>query len=104
MRDKLHSVTASLYKLSGIRSDLVRMDPEWEGWDYIKLTDALIHLTCRLLLEAGSRSAANLDKLMSSLSPSQRREAPFWALARGEGTNSARLFTPEKRKGKHGEV
>ena len=30
------------------------------------------------------------------LSQSQRREAPFRALARGEGPNSARLFTPWK--------
>jgi hypothetical protein len=32
------------------------------------------------------------------LSPSQRRVAPFRALARGEGTNSARLFTPGERE------
>jgi hypothetical protein len=31
-------------------------------------------------------------------SPSQRRGAPFRALARGEGTNSARLFTPGERE------
>jgi hypothetical protein len=32
------------------------------------------------------------------LSPSRRREALFGALARGEGTNSALLFTPGKTK------
>ena len=33
------------------------------------------------------------------LSPSQRREGPLRALARGElGTNSARLFAPGKKK------
>ena len=32
-------------------------------------------------------------------SPSQRRKVPFWALARGEGTNSARLFTPVNTAG-----
>ena len=32
------------------------------------------------------------------LSPNQRRELPFRALARGKSTNSVRLFTPEKRK------
>jgi hypothetical protein len=32
------------------------------------------------------------------LSPSQRRGAPFRALAQGEGTNSARLFTPGERE------
>jgi hypothetical protein len=35
--------------------------------------------------------------LLLSLSPSQRRRAPFRVLARGEGTNSARLFTPGER-------
>jgi hypothetical protein len=32
------------------------------------------------------------------LSLSQRRGAPFRASARGEGTNSDRLFTPGERK------
>ena len=35
------NVAMTLDKLSGIRSDLVRTDPEWEDWDYIKLTEAL---------------------------------------------------------------
>ena len=30
------NVAMTLDKLSGIRSDLVRTDPEWEDWDYIK--------------------------------------------------------------------
>ena len=29
------NVAMTLDKLSGIRSDLVRTDPEWEDWDYI---------------------------------------------------------------------
>ena len=32
------------------------------------------------------------------VSPSQRRGAPFRALAWGEGTNFARLFTPGERE------
>ena len=32
------------------------------------------------------------------LSPSQRRGAPFRALARDKGTNSPRLFTPGETK------
>ena len=35
------NVAMTLNKLSGIRSDLVRTDPEWQDWDYIKLTEAL---------------------------------------------------------------
>ena len=31
-------------------------------------------------------------------SPSQRRRVPFSGLTRGEGTNSARLFTPGEKK------
>jgi hypothetical protein len=38
-----------------------------------------------------------LNREFSILFPSQRRGAPFRALARGEGTNSARLFTTGKR-------
>ena len=35
------NVAMTLDKLAGIRSDLVRTDPEWEDWDYNKLTEAL---------------------------------------------------------------
>ena len=35
------NVAMTLDKLSGIRSDLVRTDPVWEDWDYVKLTEAL---------------------------------------------------------------
>jgi hypothetical protein len=37
-------------------------------------------------------------QLFHVLSPSQWHGAPFRALARGEGTNSARLFTPGERE------
>ena len=46
------------------------------------------------LEEMGKESA----RWINYMTPSQRREAPFRASARGEGTNSARLFTPGKRK------
>jgi hypothetical protein len=29
----------TLDKLSGIRGNLVRNDPEWDAWDFIKLTN-----------------------------------------------------------------
>ena len=35
------NVSTTLGKLSGIRGDLVRTNPYWESWDYIKLTEAL---------------------------------------------------------------
>ena len=34
-------VAMTLDKLPAIRGDLVRTDPEWESWDFIKLADAL---------------------------------------------------------------
>ncbi|XP_046843130.1 uncharacterized protein LOC124437166 [Xenia sp. Carnegie-2017] len=41
------SVAMTLDKLSGIRSDLVRTDPNWDEWDYIKLIEALTLWTRR---------------------------------------------------------
>ena len=33
------NVSMTLDKLSGIRGDLVRSDPEWETWDFVQLTE-----------------------------------------------------------------
>ena len=41
------NVAMTLDKLSAIRGDLVRTDPEWENWDYIKLSEALVLWTRR---------------------------------------------------------
>ena len=35
------NVSITLEKLAGIRGDLVRTDPEWEAWDFVKLTEAI---------------------------------------------------------------
>ena len=35
------NVTMTLEKLTAIRGDLVRTDPEWASWDFVKLTEAL---------------------------------------------------------------
>ena len=35
------NVSMTLDKLSGIRGDLVRGDPDWETWDFVKLTEAV---------------------------------------------------------------
>jgi hypothetical protein len=35
------AVAMTLDKLSAIRGDLVRTDPDWEKWDFIQLTEAL---------------------------------------------------------------
>ncbi|CAB3993480.1 Hypothetical predicted protein [Paramuricea clavata] len=34
-------VPMTLNKLSGIRGDLVRTDPDWESWDFAKLSEAV---------------------------------------------------------------
>ena len=41
------NVAMALDKLAGIGSDLVRTDPAWEEWDYVKLTEALQLWVCR---------------------------------------------------------
>ncbi len=35
------NVSMTLEKLSGIRGDLVRADPDWEAWDFVKLVESL---------------------------------------------------------------
>ena len=35
------NVSMTLDKLSSIRGDLVRTDPDWESWDYVKLVEAI---------------------------------------------------------------
>ena len=35
------NISMTLDKLSGIRGDLVRSDPEWETWDFVQFTEAL---------------------------------------------------------------
>ena len=35
------NVSMTLDKLSCIRGDLVRTDPDWESWDYVKLVEAI---------------------------------------------------------------
>ena len=39
-------VSMTLYKLPGIRGDLVRTDSSWESWDFTELSEAL-RLWCR---------------------------------------------------------
>ena len=41
LRDVQGNVSMTLDKLSGIRGDLVRNDPEWESWDFVKLAEAI---------------------------------------------------------------
>ena len=35
------NVSTTLDKLSGVRGDLVRNEPDWDSWDSISLTDAV---------------------------------------------------------------
>ena len=45
------AVSMTLDKLPAIRGDLVRMDPEWEEWDFTKLAEALKQWTKRNPIE-----------------------------------------------------
>ena len=44
----------TLDKLPGIRGDLVRTDPEWEKWDFAKLSEAIRLWTRRNLVDTKS--------------------------------------------------
>ena len=53
----------TLDKLSGIRGDLVRTDPEWETWDFRDLTEALKQWVKRNPISANERDEPNRKKL-----------------------------------------
>jgi hypothetical protein len=62
------NVSMTLDKLSGIRGDLVRNDPEWDAWDFIKLTDAVNQWVKRnpVTSSGGEREENNARKLFHS--------------------------------------
>jgi hypothetical protein len=58
------NVSMTLDKLSGIRGDLVRNDPEWDALDFIKLTDAVNQWVKRnpvLTSSGGEREENNVN-------------------------------------------
>jgi hypothetical protein len=50
------NVALTLEKLSGIRGDLTRTDPDWESWDFVKLVEALHRWTRRNPLEHANKT------------------------------------------------
>ena len=56
------NVSMTLEKLSGIRGDLVRTDPEWESWDFGKLTNALKQWVKRNPILSNDRDEPNRRK------------------------------------------
>jgi hypothetical protein len=69
------NVSMTLDKLSGIRGDLVRNDPEWDAWDFIKLTDAVNQWVKRnpvLTSSGGEREENNVNARKLFHSQNQR--------------------------------
>ena len=58
------NVSMTLDKLSGIRGDLVRTDPEWKTWDFRNLTEALKQWNP---ISANGRDEPNQKKLFSHI-------------------------------------
>ena len=44
---EINGVRLTLYKLQGIRADLVRTDDDWPDWNFLQLVEALENWTCR---------------------------------------------------------
>ena len=44
---EINGVRLTLYKLQGIRADLVRTDDDWPDWHFLQLVEALENWTCR---------------------------------------------------------
>ena len=68
------NVSMTLDKLAGIRGDLVRTDPEWESWDFIKLAEALRQWVKRNPVTTGSdlRHEENRRKLFHAKRDEQK--------------------------------
>ena len=49
------AVLMTLDKLPSIRGDLVRSDPDWESWDFVKLSE-VIRLWVRSLVDTAARN------------------------------------------------
>ena len=60
------NVSMTLDKLSGIRGDLVRTDPEWESWDFLKLCEALHQLINTLKIKPCEIKRQRIDMLVTS--------------------------------------
>ena len=72
-------VSLTLEKLPNIRGDLVRNDPEWESWDFVKFTEALRLWT--------RRNPVDNLKVFKPEEPFKKREKPD------------RSFQTQQRKG-----
>ena len=52
----------TLRKLSGIRSELVRFDDDWQEWTYVELVEALKKWTERNPVQNTEKSSGNNPK------------------------------------------
>ena len=69
------AVSMPIDKLPGIRGDLVRTDPSWEKWDFVKLAEALRQWTKRNpVTEKFDREHENLDRRRNKLFHARNRE------------------------------
>ena len=69
------AVSMPIDKLPGIRGDLVRTDPSWEKWDFVKLAEALRQWTKRNpVTEKFDREQENLDRRRNKLFHARNRE------------------------------
>lgn len=68
------NVSMTLEKLAGIRGDLVRTDPEWESWNFIKLAEALSQWVKRNPVTTGNdtRREDNRGKLFHAKRDEQK--------------------------------
>ncbi|XP_028413673.1 uncharacterized protein LOC114536529 [Dendronephthya gigantea] len=64
----------TLDKISGIRGDLMRDDPEWESWDFVKLTHAVNEWVRRnpVTNSSGEREESSSRKMFQSRKENQR--------------------------------
>jgi hypothetical protein len=86
-------VPMTLDKLQAIRGDLVRTDPDWEDWDFSKLSEAL-RLWARRnpIVETNERVKTNRGSTKNQESCfSRKRQSVRVHIARGETTKPFRV-------------
>lgn len=92
------NVAMTLDKLSGIRGDLVRSDPEWERWNFVKLTEALTLWTRRNPIDkqpVDDQSSRRGDRLSNAR---VRARCVYRGHTSHKANECSRVTTTSKRK------
>ena len=94
-------VSLTLEKLPIIRGDLVRNDPEWETWDFVKFTEALRQWTRRNPIDSfkleDSQSFRKRDRVFQT-NQKRARKCVYCQAEDHKPSECAKITSPAERK------